>query len=195
MSEAKLFIEPTEALVGGIRAGGIGRERAVQALYQQLEGYIHRGMERYRLSESLAREAFHLALQKVVQAIEMGQFEGKSKISTYFHPVFFHRCVDILRRETSHATEGLEDYMLNLPDLAQDTLRRLQDQEALHNLHQMMDRLGEKCRKLLIETEWGGKSLRTVARELGYKTAAVAGTSKNRCLSRLKELIRVQQDI
>ncbi|MEO1451962.1 MAG: sigma-70 family RNA polymerase sigma factor, partial [Bacteroidota bacterium] len=179
------------SLMADIQQGGVPRERAVGSLYSQLQGYIGKGMKRYRMSEALAREAFHLALQKVVQAIEWGHFEGKSKISTYFHPIFFHRCVDILRREASHKqTSELEDYMLNLPDMAQDILRDLQAKEELHQLHSLLDQLGEKCRQLLILTEWKGESLKAVANMLGYRSAAVAGTSKNRCMGRLKALIR-----
>lgn len=151
-------------------------------------------MEKYRIREILAREAFHLALQKTVQAIEFGQFEQKSKISTYFHTIFFHRCVDILRRESSYKEKELEDYMLNLPDKAADILRQIQGEDEMQNLHNYLDQLGEKCRRLLIDTEWHGKTLKEMAKKLNYASPSVAGTSKNRCIQRLKALIKKRDE-
>ncbi|MEL6672234.1 MAG: sigma-70 family RNA polymerase sigma factor [Bacteroidota bacterium] len=173
-----------------IRAGGIPAERAANHLYQQWEGYIPKAVERYQMKADLAREAFHLALQKTLQAVSFGQFEGRSKLSTYFHTIFFNRCVDILRRESSYKEKEMEDYMLDLPDAAANILREIQGREDMHRFHQYLDQLGEKCRQLLIQTEWYGKSLKQMAQEMDYASASVAGTSKNRCMQRLKKLMR-----
>lgn len=178
-----------QEIIAAIEAGGVAKERASAQLYQSLEPYILNAVQKFRISEPLAREAFHLALQKTVQAIQFGQFLGKSKISTYFHPIFFNRCIDILRRESSYKEGQLDDYMFNLPDKANDILRRIQAQDNLRQLHLQLDKLGEKCRRLLIDTEWHGKSLEEMAKELNYASASAAGSTKNRCLKKLKSLM------
>ncbi|MEO0584695.1 MAG: sigma-70 family RNA polymerase sigma factor [Bacteroidota bacterium] len=188
-SSSKIVFTDIE-VVAAIQKGGVDKERAAQFLYSQLEGYILKGKQKYSLNDFQAKEAFHLALQKLVQAIEWRQFEGRSKISTYFHPIFFHRCVDILRRDTSHQEMEMEDYMWDLPDKAMDIMREIEAEEDSQNLHRFMERLGEKCQQLLIETEWKGKSLKEVAREMNYASASVAGSTKNRCMEKLRKLMK-----
>ncbi|MFK7921218.1 MAG: RNA polymerase sigma factor [Bacteroidia bacterium] len=177
--------------IAAIEAGGIDKEKAATKLYEALEPYVLNGMKKFRINETLAREAFHLAINKTIQAIEFGQFQGKSKISTYFHPIFFNRCIDILRRESSYKEGDLDDYMFNLPDKAMDILRNIQAQDNLRELHFHLDALGEKCRRLLIDTEWYGKTLTEMAKILDYASASAAGTTKNRCLQKLKSLMNI----
>ncbi|MEL6133388.1 MAG: sigma-70 family RNA polymerase sigma factor [Bacteroidota bacterium] len=192
-SSSKVFLTDQQ-VVEAIRSGGLKKERAARFLYHQLEGYVIKGKNKYGLNESQAKEAFHIALQRLIQAIEWRQFEGRSKISTYFHPIFFHRCVDILRRDTSHQEMELEDYMWDLPDKAYDIVLEIQAEEESQNLHRFMEMLGEKCKKLLIETEWNGKSLKEVAQEMNYSSASVAGSTKNRCMEKLRKLMNTKRD-
>jgi len=190
----QITLENDSELIQSIHQGGISRERAASMLYQRLEAYVFQAMKKYRISEELAREAFHLAIQKTIQAIEFGQFEGKSKISTYFHPIFFHRCVDLLRREKTYKEYQMEDYMYNLPDKAKQILDQIQARENANRLGTYLTRLGENCRHLLIETEWKGYSLKEIAQKLNFASAAVAGTTKNRCLKKLKTLLQDRKD-
>ena len=181
-----------QEIIRAIESGGIAKEKASSRLYQSLEPYVLNGVKKFRMTEELAREAFHLAINKTIQAIEFGQFQGKSKISTYFHPIFFNRCIDILRRESSYKEDDLDDYMFNLPDKAMDILRDIQAQDNLRQLHLYLDKLGEKCRRLLIDTEWHGKTLDEMAKLLDYSSASAAGTTKNRCLKKLKSLMNLK---
>ncbi|MEO1589401.1 MAG: hypothetical protein AAFS00_19145, partial [Bacteroidota bacterium] len=74
-SSSKIVFTDIE-VVAAIQKGGVEKERAAQFLYSQLEGYILKGKQKYSLDDFQAKEAFHLALQKLIQAIEWHQFEG-----------------------------------------------------------------------------------------------------------------------
>ncbi|MEL7530258.1 MAG: hypothetical protein AAFN10_03070, partial [Bacteroidota bacterium] len=60
-------------------------------------------MKKFRITEELSREAFHLAINKTIQAIEFGQFQGfiKCRRCLFFgDTASLNRTDDILIRQS-----------------------------------------------------------------------------------------------
>ena len=84
---------------------------------------------------------------------------------------------------------GLEDALAWLPDETQSTVRKLIVESEIETLQQRLRALGDKCHEMILA--WGeGYSDEEIAQTMGYNTAAVAKTSRLRCLEKLKEKYR-----
>jgi RNA polymerase sigma-70 factor (ECF subfamily) len=175
-----------EALIQDILAGGFARRRATDTFYKAHYKFIYEGKKKYNLSEEDAITAYLEAVTKVVRAIERKKFEGKSKLSTYLYKTFFNCCVDVARSSTSNRYEHDDlSSVANLADYAQDQLKDLLGSEAMGLLRRMMDKIGKKCKDLLIAIEIDGFSVEETALKLGIKPSSVPQT-KYRCMEKLK---------
>ena len=65
--------------IDAVLKGGIGRTRVTDWFYQRYYAYVIEGKNKYKLSEDDAITAYLDAVSSVVQTIERGKFERKSK--------------------------------------------------------------------------------------------------------------------
>jgi RNA polymerase sigma-70 factor (ECF subfamily) len=90
-----------------------------------------------------------------------------------------------------HKTLSIKDSLFNISDAARSVIQRLVDKSDWEVLRQKLDGLGENCRKALLL--WAeGYSDQEIAESIDYKTAAVAKTSRIRCLEKLRQLYKAR---
>ena len=84
---------------------------------------------------------------------------------------------------------SLDDALLQLPDAARSALQNLSVQDEMERLDRHLRDLGEKCRAMIL-ANGEGYSDDEIAQKMGYNSAAVAKTSRLRCLEKLRERVR-----
>lgn len=176
-------------LIAGIKAGGVLRQRLVAQIYQQYMGFVYKGQQRYKLNQEEARDAYGDAITGLCHQIQQDKFRGDSKLSTYLFKSFSNRCVDKLRRRASHAKVQWEDLTPTMPDKAKTMIQELVLKEETNRILDLMASLGEKCKKILIDSEYYGFNLQEIAERIGFKNAASVSSMKYRCLDKLKKLL------
>lgn len=184
-----------DAILQGIRAGNTQRRLYENKLYEKYHYLIKQARFKHKLSEDDAASAYSDAILTVIEHIVTGRFEGHSELKTYLYQIFSNKCVDAIRKittnksEVHHNTVGLEDALGWLPDESQSVVRKLIAESEVEHLRQRLRELGDKCREMILA--WGeGFSDEEIAQTMGYNTAAVAKTSRLRCLEKLKEKYR-----
>ena len=185
-----------DAILQGIRAGNTQRRLYENKLYEKYHYLIKQARFKHKLSEDDAASAYSDAILTVIEHIVIGRFEGHSELKTYLTQIFSNKCVDIIRKNTTnksevhHNTIGLEDALDWLPDETQSVVRKLIVESEVEHLRQRLRELGDKCREMILA--WGeGFSDEEIAQTMGYNTAAVAKTSRLRCLEKLKEKYKI----
>lgn len=181
-------------LIDGIRAGGPERRLFENQLYDRYAYFVREGARKHRLSEDECASAYSDTLLSVIEHIQTGRFEGRSNLKTYLYQIFTNKCVDFIRKKTTnrssvHDAFSLDDSLLQLPDTARSIVQQLITASDIDQLYRQLQTLGDKCRAMVLA--WGdGYSDDEIAHQLGYHSAAVAKTSRLRCLEKLRELYR-----
>ncbi len=181
-------------LMAGIRAGGTQRRTFENKLYEKYQYLITDGTRKHRLTEDDCASAYSDAVLTVFEHISSGRFEGRSELKTYLYQIFNNKCVDGIRKKTTnrssvHDAFSLDDSLMQLPDETRSVVQQLIAQSDVDKLHQHLRDLGEKCRTMILS--WGeGYSDDEIAQTMGYNSAAVAKTSRLRCLEKLRERYR-----
>jgi RNA polymerase sigma factor (sigma-70 family) len=181
-------------LMAGIQAGGTQRRLYENKLYEKYAYRIADGTRKHRLSEDECASAYSDAILTVIENVASGRFEGRSELATYLYQIFTNKCVDAIRKKTTnrssvHDALSLDDSLLQLPDAARSAVQNLIAQSDVERLHRHLQALGDKCRAMILS--WGeGYSDDEIAQTLGYNSAAVAKTSRLRCLEKLRERFR-----
>ncbi len=180
-------------IIAGIQATGAQRQQYAGWLYEKYFDFIYAGAKRYSLSFEQAHDAYGDAIIKVCQQIQKGAYEGKGKLSSYLFRAFLNRCVDIIRRNASYIQQEDIAAHYDLPATAKGILEEMEHAEQWEAVNAAMDDLGDKCKRLLLDTEYYGYSLEEVAQRTGYNKAATVANMKYRCLKRLKDLLKTKQ--
>ena len=181
-------------LIDGILAGGTQRRVYENQIYDRYLHFIRDGTRKHRLSEDDCASAYSDTVLAVIDHILAGRFERRSNLKTYLYQIFTNKCVDFIRKKTTnrssvHDALSLDDTPFQIPDTTRSIIQELIAKSDMERLHDRLHTLGEKCRDMLLA--WGeGYSDNEIAQQMDYNTAAVAKTSRLRCLERLKEAYR-----
>lgn len=178
-------------ILQGIREGDSRRQLYENKLYEKYHYLVREAQFKHKISYDDAESAYSDAILTVIDHVVNGRFEGRSEVKTYLYQIFTNKCVDTIRKNTTnkagvHHTEGLEDALLWISDESRTIVQKLISENEVALLQQHLRSIGEKCRGIILA--WGeGFSDGEIAQQMGYNTAAVAKTSRLRCLERLKE--------
>ena len=181
-----------DALLQGLQAGTTQRRLYENKLYEKYHYLVREACFKHKISQDDAESAYSDAILIVIEHVVSRRFEGRSELKTYLTQIFTNKCVDSIRKNTTNKAEvhtnsiGLEDALAWLPDETQSAVRKLIVESEIETLQQRLRALGDKCREMILA--WGeGYTDEEIAQTMGYNTAAVAKTSRLRCLEKLKE--------
>ncbi len=178
-----------------ILAGLLGsqKERASWELqfYQRFEYFIKLGCGKFRLSTEDSFSAYSDSLLSAINNITAGRFDGSSSLKTYLFRIFSNKCIDLIRKNSInkasvHYSVQNPELLQQLPDKARSAVEQMIHRNKLDTLRECLQKLGEKCRELLLLFE-EGLSDRDIAGRMDYNSAAVVKTTRLRCLEKLRE--------
>lgn len=161
-------------------------------LYEKYSYLIREGVWKYRLIEDDSSIIYSDTILTVIEHLYSNRFEGRSGLKTYVHQIFSNKCVDFIRKKATnkaavYRTDSLSEVLYQMPDEARTVVQELIEEQDFELLKQRLRELSEKCRSML--WAWGeGYSDKEIAEQLDYQSAAVAKTSRLRCLEKLREL-------
>jgi RNA polymerase sigma factor (sigma-70 family) len=180
-------------LFAGLRNDGPNRQRFENQLYDRYAYFIREATRTHRLPHDDCATAYADTVLTVIEHIQTGRFGGRSGLKTYLYKIFYNKCVDIIRKNTTnresvhYGTVSLDESLHDLPGDVQLVVQQLIQEQDIEQLHQNLNALGEKCREMLLA--WGDDQTDAeIARRLAYNSAGVAKTSRLRCLEKLKAI-------
>jgi RNA polymerase sigma-70 factor (ECF subfamily) len=174
--------------------GGINRRKAEEQLFSTYNYFIREGIIKYSLSDDESFDAYSDSILSAIDKILSHSFEGRSALKTWLFQIFHNKCVDLLRKKTTHKrsifkTLSVTDILYNLSDSAKLIIQKMIEKNDWDFLRQKLNEIGESCRKLL--QYWAeGYHDKEIATLLEYKTADVVKTSRLRCLEKLRQLYK-----
>jgi RNA polymerase sigma factor (sigma-70 family) len=178
-------------IIQGLKGSDRERQKQENVLYTENEYLIIKeGCHKHRLSYDESKSAYHDALMSVVENIILDRFDGNSSIKTYLYKIFSHKCIDQIRKNTTnksgvHNTVPLPDLVDQLPDGSRTIVESIMTQQLKDKVKEQLMVLGEKCKEILLLYE-DGLTDKEIAEQLSYNNAAVAKTTRLRCLEKLR---------
>ena len=189
----KKVVYSDSALIEGILAGGVQREKCIAHIYDSHIGFIRKICREKHVDPEAARDAYADSVVRLSEQIVLSKFRGESKLSTYLYRIFFNKCVDVLRKKSSNAIETTSEFP-ELPDLAANMLHRLGVADEMKRVNGLLKQIGEKCKNILMDWAYHGYSMEEIAQRAGLKNAESAIAQKYKCMKKLKEKIRIYRE-
>ncbi len=173
------------------------KERFVyeKLLYYTFEYFINEGCKKYNLNTDDSFSAYSDAVLSCIHNITNNRFDGNANIKTYLFQIFNNKCVDLIRKNTTnkqgvHLTMPYSEMLEQLPDGSRIIIENLIDKQKKQAIKHKLEALGQKCKEILLMYE-DGLTDKQIAKELEYNNAAVAKTTRLRCLDKLRESLTI----
>ena len=181
-------------ILHGLQNNVLKRQLYENSLYSRFHYFIEEGKRKYSLTHEDAFTSYTDAVIKTIENIYNGAFEGRSSLKTYIYQIFHNKCVDQVRKNATNKSEvnkavGLTETLNNISDTAKTILQQLADKADIDLLKRQLNEIGNNCRQMLMFSA-DGYSDREIAEMMGFKTSAVAKTSRLRCLEKLRILYK-----
>lgn len=181
--------EEDEEIIERIRAGGKEREIAITRLYKKHFPLTFEGKKKFRqLSEDELIHAYNSAIISAKKHIIEGQFQRKSSLRTFLYRIFFNKCIDIIRKNSSNKVDTYEK--IPEPDAREPNfLHELYLKEDFKHMMFLLDKLGDPCRKIILFADYYGYTSEEIAREIGFSNAKSVNSKKYTCLQTLRKML------
>jgi len=185
-----------EQLIAGLKPGAVKKELWETKLYLKYRFMIHDAAWRHQLNEDDISMAYSDAILTTINNISAGRFEHRSSLQTYISNIFQYKLIDRIRlnkaaKAGTRFGDSLDDHLETLPGDTRDIVQKLTEQYEVYKLKGFIQMMDDRCKKIILA--WGeGYHDKEIASDLGYLSAAVAKTSRLRCLSKLKNLYAVK---
>ena len=175
-----------------IRENEPAKKNAENQLFARYVYFIEEGKKKYSLSEEDAFTAYSDTILTILNNVRNSNFESRSSLKTYLYKIYHHKCVDLIRKNTTnkrsiHETAPISDMLEMVGDKAKNALQKLIEKNDQNLLKMRLNELGEKCRKMLLFFADGFKD-KDIAVFMDYKAAEVVKTTRLRCLDKLRML-------
>ena len=187
------MINTDAEIIHGLKAGYKERIAWEKRLYSVYAYFIDEGCRKYNLSYDDSFSSYSDALLAVLHNILLNRFDGRSSLKTYLFQIFCNKCVDQVRKNTTnkqqvHYNTTATELLDQLPDHSRTMVEQLIDRQKKTVIKQHIESLGDKCKEILLLFE-DCLSDKQIADELEYNNAAVAKTTRLRCLEKLREKV------
>lgn len=176
-----------EQIIAALSEGGNSRERVTSHL---IDTYVHLVpvmVKKTGLVKEAALDVFTDAILDLMEQAKQGIFRGESKLSTYLYKIFYFKCVDLSRKNTTKPLSYPSD-LPELADQASDIQKKIETGEDFTGLLNLLDQLGEPCRQILLDWGFWGYSMADIAERTGLGGSVQVKDRKYKCLQRLRKL-------
>ncbi|MFK7774513.1 MAG: RNA polymerase sigma factor [Saprospiraceae bacterium] len=178
-----------DEIIKAFLAGGTSKEAAVNQVMNDFIHYLPTVAKKTGLKKEEALDIFTDAIMDMIDQIVAFKFKGESKLSTYFYKIFYFKCVDLFRKNTTNNIEYREE----LPEVSDTSLiapNKIEIEEEIKQLHKYLNQLGEPCKQILLDWGFWGYNMSEIAERIGLESSTQAKDRKYKCLKKLRKLMQ-----
>jgi RNA polymerase sigma-70 factor (ECF subfamily) len=186
-------LDKNREIIEGLKMGYRQRVACEKIFYQQYSYFIREGCRRFRLSYEDSFSAYSDAVLSAIHNIVSGRFADNASLKTYLFRVFSNKCIDLVRNHSINKQQvnrsvAPPELLDALPDTAKNAVEAMMHRYNEQAILDSLEAVGEKCREVLLYFE-DGYSDKEIAERLAYSSAAVAKTTRHRCLEKMRQIM------
>jgi RNA polymerase sigma factor (sigma-70 family) len=178
---------PDSELISNLRAG----ERMDQTIKAIYRAYFD-SLSWYVLNNSGSKQDSEDVFQEVVVSfidlVQKNKFRGESSVKTFLYSLNRHVWLNELKRR-GRALAREEKYEKGQERIELDAGHRIAESEDRAKLMQLLEELGENCRKILLLFYYENFSMKEILDQTEYENEQVVRNKKYKCLKQLEQMI------
>jgi len=165
------------------------RNKAILFIYQQYAASTSSFIINYGGSEQDADDVFQETVVSFIEVVKKGNFRMEASIKTFLVSVakniWFN---ELKKRERSGHREKIFEYGRDQKEA--DISHQIGDLEKKRQLRELVNNLGEPCKKILMLFYYENLSMKELVEHLPYENEQVVRNKKYKCLQTLTGFIK-----
>lgn len=176
-----------------IKSNSSNRDFALKHIYNSSRNQAFHYILSNNGNESEAKDVFQESIIAFYENVIQGKFQENSSISTYLFSIVRFKHLNQIKKNQTQKTH--EKKSMEQEEFDADSLAQLIQEEKRNSILEVFSMLGLKCRNLLINVIYHGKSPKEIIEEGNFGSEQVVRNQKSKCLSKLRELIKDKPEI
>jgi RNA polymerase sigma factor (sigma-70 family) len=135
-----------------------------------------------------AEDVFQEVVVSFIELVQKDKFRGESTVKTFLFSLNRHTWLNELKRR-GRALAREEKYEKNQEKTEMDVSHFIAGREAKGQVLQLMEQIGETCKKILLMFYYENLSITEILENLHYENEQVVRNKKYKCLKQLEQMI------
>lgn len=145
-------------------------------------------------SEQDAEDLFQEVVLSFVELVQLGRFRGESSIKTFLYALSRNVWLNELKRKGRADARELKYEKARDTEEA-DTSVAMAGRESRKQVMDIITKLGESCKKILLAFYYEDKSMKEILEESEFENEQVVRNKKYKCLKQLEKMLHENPDL
>ena len=187
-------ISTSDSVILSKISGNIDVNGAILTLYQQFAGSVTAYIINKGGSSQDGEDIFQETIVSFIELVRENKFRGESGIKTFLIAIARNLWLNEWKKRGQTSRREMV-YEKGRDEEEADLTQLIQERETQKQLLDILTRLGEPCKKLLILFYYHDVSMRELAEKLSYTNEQVVRNKKHKCMKELTDLLRLNPAI
>jgi RNA polymerase sigma factor (sigma-70 family) len=167
------------------------QDDAIRYLYREHYSKVLVYIKQNGGSNEDAEDLFQDAVINFIRILKEGKFRGECSSGTFLYSLARHAWLNEFKRR-NRARIREEKFGKGMETIELDSSQKLVTNEVKMQLQQLLENLGETCKKILMAFYYEELSMRDILTRLNYENEQVVRNKKYKCLKKLTEVLASQ---
>jgi len=163
-------------------------ENPVSYLYAEHFENLTNFIRKNKGSQQDAEDTFQETIIVFVDMVQREKFRGESSVKTFLYAIARNVWLNQLKKRDRMFVRDIESYDNNPREL-QDVQETLIRNESKQKVLDLIDQLGDTCKKILIYYYYDNLSMKEIYERMHYESEQVVRNQKYKCMKKLIDWI------
>src|SRR5258708_23096795 len=163
--------------------------KAILFLYQRYSETTSSFIMSYGASRQDAEDVFQETVVSIIEIVKKGKYRMEASIKTFLVSVAKNIWLNELKRR-ERAGYREKQFETGRDQQEEDISQQIGDLEKKRQLRELLNKLGESCRKILLLFYYENLSMKEMVDHLPYENEQVVRNKKYKCLQQLTGFIK-----
>lgn len=152
--------------------------------YRKVQAYINQNSG----NDEDAQDIFQEAIVSFIELIKLGKFRAESSISTFLLAITRNIWLNELKKRGRSLLRD-EKFEKGRSEVEEDVSKYMVNRETRNQLMELLNNLGETCKKILLAYYYENLSMKEILQQLEYENEQVVRNKKYKCLKQLEQIV------
>jgi RNA polymerase sigma factor (sigma-70 family) len=163
-------------------------DEAIRYLYRTQFGLTAAYIKQNSGTEEDAEDIFQEVVLVFIEVLKKDKFRGESSVSTFLYSLTRNIWLNELKKRGRSKLRD-EIFEKGKETTEMDVTHYIVNREQKSELMQLVDKLGETCKKILLAFYFENLAMREILETLNYENEQVVRNKKYKCLKQLEQMM------
>ncbi|MEP7238958.1 MAG: sigma-70 family RNA polymerase sigma factor [Ferruginibacter sp.] len=162
--------------------------KVIEYLYRSNFEALSIHIQQNQGSRQDAEDIFQEVIVAFIELVQKDKFRGESSIKTFLFSINKNMWLNELKRRNRAVVREQKFETAKEPADA-DSNDHITAREARHQVIDVMNKLGDVCKKILLAFYYENQSMKEIVKTMNYENEQVLRNKKHKCLKSLEQLL------